>query len=168
MNVPFAEGNPPLLNIRRAFPPTLGTFELLRNVNVYTAFAGKTFTKLSANSPLFGDLTVSVHRPVLKWAAVAAVAAGALVATASASAQVSWSICIGAPAFYEPAPVYAPPPPVYYQPAPHVYYRPPPPPVYYRPGPVYYGPPPVYYGPDYRSEYRDRRHNHRDRDDHDD
>jgi len=166
---PLRDAQPELTALERParlFSPTRGILGLLRNVNVCTSFAAEAFIGLSANSPSSGDPTVSVRRFVFKWAAVTAVAAAALFAAASASAQVSWSIGIGAPAFYEPAPVYAAPPPVYYQPAPRVYYRPPP--VYYRPGPVYYGPPPVYYGPDYRSEYRDRHHNHRDRDDHDD
>lgn len=112
---------------------------------------------------------MSLDCSVYKWAAVAAVAAGALFTAASASAEVNWSIGIGAPGvYYEPAPVYAAPAPVYYEPAPRVYYRPPPP-VYYRPAPVYYGPPPpAYYGPEYRTDYRYRHHERRDRDDRDD
>lgn len=109
---------------------------------------------------------MSPKRSAFKWGAVAAVAAGSLFAAASASADVSWSIGIGAPLYYAPPSVYTVPPPVYYQPAPRVYYRPPP--VYYRPAPVYYGAPPVYYGPDYRSVYRYRYHDRRDWDDHDD
>ena len=114
---------------------------------------------------------MSLHRSAfIKWAAFGAVAASALFAAASASAEVNWSIGIGVPAvvnppvYYEPAPAYVAPPPVYYQPPPRVYYRPPPP-VYYRPAPVYYGPPaPVYYG------HRDghRRHYRRDWEDQDD
>jgi len=121
------------------------------------------------------EIHMNLNRSALvKWAAFGAVAASALFATASASADVSWSIGVGVPGaavvnppvYYAPAPVYAAPPPVYYQPPPRVYYRPPPP-VYYRPGPVYYGPPaPVYYGPDYR--YGHRRYYRRDWEDQDD
>lgn len=122
---------------------------------------------LLANSPSLGVFIVSVHRSAFKSAAVA-VGTTALFFAASACAEVTWSIGIGAPAFYEPAPVYARPPPVYYQAAPRQYYGSPPP-VYYPPPPVYYGaPPPVYYGPDYRTEYRHRHFKHRDREDRDD
>lgn len=112
---------------------------------------------------------MGLDRSAFKWAALSAVAAGALFAAASANAEVSWSIGIGAPVYVAPAPVYTAPPPVYYQPAPRVYYAPPQP-VYERREPVYYGPPTVYYEPDYRSGYRYRyRHrDHRDWDDHDD
>lgn len=90
-----------------------------------------------------------------KWAAAGVVAAGALFATASASAAVGWSVGVNVPGvaigvatpqpYYAPAPVYYPPPAAYYAPPP-VYYRPAPR-VYYRPAPVYYAPPPVYYRP---------------------
>ncbi|MDN8615436.1 hypothetical protein [Variovorax ginsengisoli] len=82
-----------------------------------------------------------------KWAAAGVVAAGALFATASASAAVGWSVGVNVPGvaigvatpqpYYAPAPVYVAPAPVYY----------PPPPVYYRPAPVYYAPPAAYYRP---------------------
>lgn len=108
---------------------------------------------------------MSVTRSTLfKWAAAGAVAAGALFATASASAgNVAWSVGVNVPGvvvgvgapYYAPAPVYYPPAPVYYAP----------PPVYYRPAPVYYGPPRGYYGPP-RGYYRPapgyyRSHGHR-------
>ena len=86
-----------------------------------------------------------------KWAALGAVAAGALFtgAAANAGGDVSWSLGISAPGVAvgvaAPPVYYAPPPPVYYRPAP-VYYAPPPP-VYYRPAPVYYAPPAAYYRP---------------------
>jgi hypothetical protein len=98
-----------------------------------------------------------------KWAAAAAVAAGALFTASSANARgdVSWSVGISAPGVVlgvaAPPVYYAPPPPVYYRPAAPVYYAPPP--VYYRPAPVYYGPPPAYYGPP-RGYYRGHRHGH--------
>lgn len=96
---------------------------------------------------------------VFKWAAIGAIAAGALLTVGSASARGSWSVQIGTPGYgygggypapyYVPPPVYAYPAPIYYAPAPPVYYRPPPP-VYYRPAPIY-SPPPgrIYYGPGY-------------------
>lgn len=90
----------------------------------------------------------------LKWAAAGLVAAGALLATASASAAVGWSVGVNVPGvaigvaapqpYYAPAPVYVAPAPVYYPPPP-AYYGPPP--RYYRPAPVYYAPPRAYYGP---------------------
>lgn len=85
-----------------------------------------------------------IRTKFFKWAAAGAVAAGALFATASASAAVGWSVGVNVPGvaigvaapqpYYAPAPVYVAPAPAYY-----------PPPVYYRPAPVYYAPPPVYY-----------------------
>ncbi|MGJ7512278.1 hypothetical protein [Variovorax sp. GT1P44] len=114
---------------------------------------------------------MSLNRSTFKWAATAVVVASALF-TASANAEVNWSIGVGAPLYYEapPAPVYTAPPPVYYEPPPREYYRPPPspPPVYYRPAPVYYGPPPVYYEPEYRGGHRHRHHERRDWGDRDD
>jgi hypothetical protein len=85
-----------------------------------------------------------------KFAAAAAVAAGALFAGSAANAGVSVGInlpglAIGvAPGYYAPSPVYSAPAPVYYN-APQPYYAPAP--VYYRPAPVYYNAPPVYYRP---------------------
>jgi hypothetical protein len=92
---------------------------------------------------------VTLNRsPVLKLAAVGAVATSALFAAASANAGASWSVGIDLPGvaigvgepgpvhYYQPAPVYSAPAPVYYEPPPRAYYRPPPP-VYYRPAPVY-------------------------------
>ncbi len=97
---------------------------------------------------------MSIHRSALVEGAFrAAVVAAALLAAAAAHAEVSWSIGVEGPTYYEPAPVYQGPPPGYYQPAPPVYYEPPPPPGYYRPAPpgYYRPPPPVYYDePDYR------------------
>jgi hypothetical protein len=100
---------------------------------------------------LLSENPVSFNRSAfVKGAFSTAVVAAALWAAAAAHAEVSWSIGIDAPTYYEPAPVYRGPPPGYYQPAPPVYYEPPPP-AYYRPAPRYYGPPPpVYYEPDYR------------------
>lgn len=98
---------------------------------------------------------MSFNRPAfVKWACCAAAAVAALSIAAAAHAEVSWSIGVGAPTYYEPAPVYQAPPPVYYQAEPPAYYPPPPayyepPPVYYRPPPpAYYAPPPVYHAPD--------------------
>jgi hypothetical protein len=102
-----------------------------------------------------------MHSPsdssVFKWATVAVIAAGALLATGAASARTNWSVQIGtpgagavyAPPYDAPPPVYAYPAPIYYEPPPRAYYRPPPP-VYYRPAPIY-APPPgrPYYGPGY-------------------
>lgn len=80
---------------------------------------------------------------------LACIAAGLmLLAGSQANAQVTWSIGIDAPTYYEPAPVYRAPPPVYYQPAPHGYYQPAPP-VYVQP------PPPVYY-PSAPPRYQER------------
>ena len=108
--------------------------------------------------------------PLLKLAAVGAVAASALFAAASANAGASWSVGIDLPGvavgvaepgpvhYYQPAPVYSAPAPVYYEPAPRAYYRPPPP-VYYRPAPVYdVQPAPGYW----RGERWRHRHHHRD------
>ena len=53
---------------------------------------------------------MGLDRSAFKWAALAAVAAGAFFAAASASAEVSWSIGIGAPVYCAPAPVYTAPP----------------------------------------------------------
>jgi len=108
-----------------------------------------------------------------KVTAAGALAIGALFATATANAQVNWSVGIDAPGvsisgieegsvYYEPAPVYsrvAPPRGYsYYQPAPPAYYRPPVP-VYVRPETVYYGPPAQpYYEPGDRWRHR---HHHR-------
>ncbi|GER11033.1 hypothetical protein [Variovorax boronicumulans] len=101
-----------------------------------------------------------MHSPsdssVFRWAAVAAITAGALLATGAASARTSWSVQIGtpgavyAPPYYVPPPVYAYPAPIYYEPPPpRAYYRPPPP-VYYRPAPIYVPPRGrLYYGPGY-------------------
>lgn len=119
-------------------------------------------------SPRLGKAIVTLNRSAFKWAATAVLVAGSLFAAASASAEVNWSIGIGAPLYYEaPAPVYTAPPPVYYEPPPRVY-RPAPPPVYYRPAPVYYGPPPTYYESEYRGGYRHRHHERRDWGAHDD
>ncbi|MGO4393318.1 hypothetical protein AB4Z46_18350 [Variovorax sp. M-6] len=103
-----------------------------------------------------------------KWAAAGVIAAGALFATASASAAVGWSVGVNVPGvaigvatpqpYYAPAPVYYPPPQAYYAPPPPVYYRPAPP-VYYRPAPVYYAPPPAYYRPA-PGYYRHHGHGH--------
>jgi hypothetical protein len=107
----------------------------------------------------FQEIEMNVSRTgFFKWAAAAAVAAGALFTASSASAQVSWSLGVSVPgvavgvaapppAYYGPPPAYyvAPPAPVYYRPPPPVYYRPPPPAVVYEPAPVYYGPGPYYY-----------------------
>lgn len=79
----------------------------------------------------------------VKWAAVGAVAASALFATASASADVNGSIGVGVPGVAVVNP-----------------------PMYYEPAPVYSAPSPVYYGPDYR--YGNRRHHRRDWEDRDD
>lgn len=88
-----------------------------------------------------------------RLATSAAIAAAALSAAVAAHAEVNFSVGVGGPVYYEPAPAYVAPPPVYYQPAPPAYYQPPPPvyypapPAYYRPPPpAYYGPPPGYYG----------------------
>ena len=99
--------------------------------------------------------------------AVGAVCISALLAAASASAQVNWSIGINAPGpvYYEPAPVFSRPAPIYYQPSP---------PVYYRQAPqAYYSPPPVYYGPSAQYQYergdhwrREHEHEHEDHDHH--
>lgn len=133
------------------------------------SFSGLSVSTKSAISPFFGKPIVSLDRSFFKWAALAAVAVGSLSTVGSASAEVSWSIGIGGPVYYDPAPVYTAPPPVYYQPPPpREYYRPPPP-AYYQPPPVYYGPPPVYYGgPDYRSGHHHHYHGRRGWDDNDD
>ena len=96
-----------------------------------------------------------IRTKFFEWATAGLVAAGALFATASASAAVGWSVGVNVPGvaigvaapqpYYAPAPVYYPPPQAYYAPPPPVYYRPAPP-VYYRPAPVYYAPP-AYYRP---------------------
>ena len=68
---------------------------------------------------------------------------------ASAHSNVSFGLCVGAPAHsYAPAPVYYAPAPVYY-----------PGPAYYRP--VYYGPAVRYYGPHHRGWHRHHRHHRR-------
>jgi PXPV repeat (3 copies) len=96
---------------------------------------------------------------------------------AYAGGNVSWSVTVGSPVYYEPAPVYVQPAPVYYQPAP-VYVQPAP--VYYQPAPVYVRPAPVvvyrppvfvqpapvvypqpYWGPGWRG-HRGHGHGHRD------
>jgi hypothetical protein len=53
------------------------------------------------------------------------------VSKANAHDSVGFSLNIGTPYHYGPAPIYVAPPPVYYGP---------PPAVYYRPAPIYYGP----------------------------
>jgi PXPV repeat (3 copies) len=93
---------------------------------------------------------------------------------AYAGGNVSWSVTVGSPVYYEPAPVYVQPAPVYYQPAP-VYYQPAPPipvvqyrPVYVQPAPIvqyrpiFVQPAPVvypqpYWGPGWRG-YRGHGH----------
>lgn len=85
-------------------------------------------------------------------------------AAVSANAEVSVSVGVGGPVYYEPAPVYQSPPPVYYQPAPPVYYQQPPTyyvppaPAYYPPAPGYYRPAPAYPPPGYypRDEWHGR------------
>ena len=109
---------------------------------------------------------MSIQRSTFfKWAAAATVAAGALFAAGTASAQVSWSVGVNAPGIAvgvgQPGyGYYAPPAPVYYAPPPPVYYRPAP--VYYAPPPVYYGPPRGYYrpGPGYGHGHGHRGHGH--------
>jgi len=103
---------------------------------------------------------------VFKWGAACTLAAGALFAAASASAQVNWAVGVNVPGVSvgvaEPGPVYYEPAPVYSRPAPPVYYQSPP--AYYRqPAPVYVRPEPVYYGPPayYEPGWRYRHHHHR-------
>jgi len=122
---------------------------------------------------LQGMFVYSNRSLVFKWAAVGTLAAGALLAAASANAQVNWSVGVNLPGVSlgvaEPGPVYYEPAPVYSRPAPQVYYQPAPP-AYYRPAPVYVRPEPTYYGPPAQAYYepgerwRHRHHHRRDRD----
>ena len=105
-----------------------------------------------------------------KWAAAAAVAAGALFTAASANARgdVSWSVGISAPGVVvgvaAPPVYYAPPPPVYYRPAAPVYYAPPPPRVVYlQPAPVYHEPYVIYGSRPVIVTYKVRKNKHRHR-----
>ena len=82
------------------------------------------------------------------------------VARANDRSSINWSVSIGTPYTYAPAPVYVQPPPVYYTPQP-IYVQPAP--VYVRPAPVFVPAYPAIYAP-YRApgyrEYRWRRHHH--------
>ncbi|VTU33135.1 hypothetical protein SRS16CHR_05224 [Variovorax sp. SRS16] len=117
---------------------------------VSTAPPSEAFVTDIGDFALLSEHPVSMNRPgFVKLIFSVSVAAVTLSAAGWANAEVSWSIGVGGPVYYEPAPVYSNPPPVYYQPAPPAYYAPPPP-VYYDPQPAYYAPPrPAEYEPGY-------------------
>lgn len=103
----------------------------------------------------------SVSRLLASIGVMLALLGTSAVASANDRSRVDWSVSVGTPYAYPPAPVYVQqPPPVYYSPQP-IYVQPEP--VYVRPRPVMAPPYQVIYspyrGPDYR-EYRWRRHHH--------
>ncbi len=102
----------------------------------------------------------SVNQLVVALGISLALLGASSIASANDRSNINWSVNIGVPYAYAPAPVYVQPPPVYYTPQP-IYVQPAP--VYIRPEPVFRPAYPVIYapypGPVYR-EYGWRRHHH--------